>query len=69
MDHYYDRTLPYRIEGGDILNLNEHTLAIGISQRTEPDAIERMAKNIFKSKTATIRTILAISAVCAVSSV
>ncbi|MBR3100514.1 MAG: arginine deiminase [Muribaculaceae bacterium] len=60
VEHYYDRMNPFRIEGGDVLNLNSNTLAIGISQRTEPDAIERMAKNIFKSKTATIRTILAI---------
>ena len=58
--HYYDRTLPYRIEGGDILNLNEHTLAIGISQRTEPDGIELIAKNIFKNEGAAIDTVLAI---------
>ena len=60
VDHYYDRTLPYRIEGGDILNLNEHTLAIGISQRTEPDGIELIAKNIFKNGNAAIDTVLAI---------
>ena len=59
-DHYYDRTLPYRIEGGDILNLNEHTLAIGISQRTEPDGIELIAKNIFKNGNTAIDTVLAI---------
>jgi arginine deiminase len=58
--HYYDRTLPYRIEGGDILNLNEHTLAIGISQRTEPDGIELIAKNIFANKDCAIDTVLAI---------
>ncbi len=28
--------LPFHIEGGDILNINEKTLAIGISQRTSP---------------------------------
>ena len=59
-EHYYDRDLPYRIEGGDILNLNEHTLAIGISQRTEPDGIELIAKNIFKNGNAAIDTVLAI---------
>ena len=31
---YYDRYNPYHIEGGDILVLNKHTLAIGVSQRT-----------------------------------
>jgi len=31
-----------------VLNINEHVLAIGISQRTEPDAIDQLAKNIFR---------------------
>jgi len=57
---YYDRHNPFHIEGGDVLNLNENTLAIGISQRTEPDAIELMAKNIFAAPDARINTILAI---------
>lgn len=43
---YYDRTMPYNIEGGDILVLNSETLAIGISQRTHANAIEELAKNI-----------------------
>ena len=33
---YYSRENTFHIEGGDILNINEHVLAIGISQRTEP---------------------------------
>ena len=60
VEHYYSRECPFRIEGGDVLNLNEHTLAIGISQRTEPDAIEQLAKNIFSNEHARIDTILAI---------
>ena len=60
VERYYNRTLPYRLEGGDVLNLNEHTLAIGISQRTEPDAIEQLARDIFKNPTANIDTVLAI---------
>lgn len=56
--HYYDRRLPYHIEGGDILNLNDHILAIGISQRTEARAIDQLAKNIFKAH-GNIDTILA----------
>ncbi|MBR1935185.1 MAG: arginine deiminase [Muribaculaceae bacterium] len=59
-DHYYDRWRPFHIEGGDVLNLSETTLAVGISQRTEPDAIERLAKNIFDDAQASIDTILAI---------
>ncbi len=46
---YYDRDNTFHIEGGDILNINEHCLAIGISQRTEPDAIDQIAHNIFDS--------------------
>lgn len=46
---YYSRYNTFHIEGGDILNINEHVLAIGISQRTEPDAIDQIAKNIFAS--------------------
>lgn len=46
---YYSRYNTFHIEGGDILNLNEHIVAIGISQRTEPDAIDQVAKNIFSS--------------------
>ena len=58
------RVLPSRhdtfhIEGGDILNINEHVLAIGISQRTEPDAIDAIAHNIFNDETSPIDTILA----------
>ena len=44
---YYSRYSAFHIEGGDILNINEHVLAIGISQRTEPDAIDEIAHNIF----------------------
>ena len=59
MDKWYDRYLPYHIEGGDVLNLNEHTLAIGISQRTEAGAIDQLAKNMFKNPNCNIDTILA----------
>ncbi len=56
---YYDRYEDCHIEGGDILNLNEQVLAVGISQRTEAGAIDRLAKNIFKNKESQINTILA----------
>ena len=56
---YYDRYNEYNIESGDVLNLNEKTLAIGISQRTSAGAIEKLAKDIFKDKTSKIETILA----------
>lgn len=56
---YYDRYLPYHIEGGDVLNLNNHILAVGISQRTESGAIDELAKNMFKNPSCEIDTILA----------
>ena len=56
---YYSRYSAFHIEGGDILNINEHVLAIGISQRTEPDAIDGIAHNIFNDPTSPVDTILA----------
>ena len=56
---YYSRYNTFHIEGGDILNINDKVLAIGISQRTEPDAIDAIAKNIFNDPTSPIETILA----------
>ena len=55
----YDRYLPYHIEGGDVLNINNHILAVGISQRTEAAAIDELAKNCFKNPECNIDTILA----------
>ena len=57
---YYRREDPFSIEGGDILNLSSRLLAVGISQRTTPEAIEILARNIFRDETAEIRTILAL---------
>ncbi len=56
---YYDRYNEFHIEGGDILNLNDKILAIGISQRTQANAIEQLARNIFDDKDTKIDTILA----------
>ncbi len=56
---YYERSYHGSIEGGDVLNLNEETLAIGLSERTSPDGIEAAARNLFKDPEAKIRTVLA----------
>lgn len=56
---YYDRYNPYHIEGGDILVLNNHTLAVGVSQRTLPESIEELAINLFNDKENDIDTVLA----------
>ena len=56
---YYDRGHAFHIEGGDILNLTSKVIACGISQRTQPEAIEQLARNIFNDEEATIDTVIA----------
>ncbi len=56
---YYSRSYNWSTEGGDLLNINDHIIAIGISQRTEPAAIDQLAKNLFKDDTCKIDTVLA----------
>lgn len=46
----YSRDLNYRIEGGDILILSRDIVAIGISQRTQSEAIELMAKHLLSEQ-------------------
>ena len=56
----YDRDFDYNIEGGDILNISEKVLAIGISQRTAPQAIEKISERIFfETPDSKIETVLA----------
>ena len=57
---YYDRNEPYCIEGGDIQVLSKEVVAIGISQRTEPDAIADFARRLFKDKKNEFKYVLAI---------
>ncbi|MBR2839734.1 arginine deiminase [Candidatus Saccharibacteria bacterium] len=57
---YYDRSEPYCIEGGDIEVLSDEVVAVGISQRTEPDAIADFAKKLFKDKSNNFKYVLAI---------
>lgn len=58
--YYYNEDIPHSIEGGDVLNLSEKVLAIGISERTSPSAIDALAKTIFSDDLASIDTIIAI---------
>ncbi len=44
---YSGRDKPYHMEGGDVIILSEHSLAIGVSQRTKFEAIEQFAKELF----------------------
>ena len=56
---YYNRKYDWHTEGGDLLNLNNHIVAIGISQRTQPEAIDQLAKNFFRDPSCQIDTVLA----------
>ena len=57
---YYKRDYPFSIEGGDILNLSSELIAVGLSQRTSPEAVELLAANIFGDPQSEIKTILAL---------
>lgn len=43
---YYERTNSATVEGGDVLVLSDKVVAVGISQRTQPWAIELLAKKL-----------------------
>lgn len=58
---FYGRGKDYHIEGGDILNINENLLMIGISQRTELDAIRVLAKNVLEDKDNDINEIIGVN--------
>ncbi len=47
---WYNRDKTHSIEGGDILVLSDKVLAIGISDRTDPIAVERMTHNLLSSE-------------------
>lgn len=47
---WYNRDRTHAIEGGDILVLSNKVVAIGISDRTNATAIERVAINLFNSE-------------------
>ena len=49
----------FHTEGGDVLNIHEKTLAVGISQRTQAAAIDVMAQNIFWNSDSKVERILA----------
>ncbi|WP_304262204.1 arginine deiminase [Kallipyga massiliensis] len=46
----YGRHEHFHIEGGDVFNVDENTLFVGISQRTEADALQKLAHNIYWEK-------------------
>ncbi len=56
---YYNRHRSSSIEGGDVMILSKDTIAIGISQRTEAQSIEKLAEKLFEEQDE-IKTIYAI---------
>ena len=56
---YYSRYEDVHIEGGDIMVLNNHVLIVGVSQRTCPEAVEKLAKNLFFNNNTDFDTVLA----------
>ncbi|PIE98771.1 MAG: arginine deiminase [Treponema sp.] len=56
----YNRYDEPSIEGGDILNISKKVVAVGISQRTTPNAIDAFAKNVFFNADSNIETVLAL---------
>lgn len=54
----YERNNNLPIEGGDILVLSDKIVAIGVSERTRPEAVEKIAKKMFA--TTKYETVLAV---------
>ena len=59
--NFYGRGKDYHIEGGDILNINKNLLMIGISQRTELNAIRVLAKNVLEDQDNDINEIIGVN--------
>lgn len=44
---WYNYTIPYSVEGGDVLVLGKEVVAVGCSERTSATGIEILARNLF----------------------
>ncbi|MCF7932869.1 MAG: hypothetical protein K9K93_06850, partial [Acholeplasmataceae bacterium] len=55
---YYERSNRYSLEGGDVLVLSKDVVAVGISKRTDPRAIEHLAEKLFSAHES-FKTVLA----------
>ncbi len=60
VDVWLNRNSDARMEGGDELVLNAHTLAIGVSQRTSSRAIQALAEELFTNTDSHFDTIIAV---------
>ena len=57
-DFCYRNTDLYCIEGGDILNLSRRVIAVGLSGRTTPEAVELLAGRLFADPSCDVETVL-----------
>lgn len=55
---WYQSSLPFSLEGGDVLNLGSGVLGVGLSQRTAPEAIEQLSRNLFSDPESGITSVL-----------
>lgn len=54
----HDEVWPQRVEGGDVLVLNDRAIAVGVSQRTAPTTVQRLGRNLARSTS--IKRVLAV---------
>lgn len=47
------RMAPATVEGGDVLVLGDGVVLVGVSERTQPQAVEMLATNLFRADSAT----------------
>ena len=57
---FYRHDSTFHIEGGDIINLDAHNVAVGISQRTESAAIDMLARALLWNPDSSIDAVWAI---------
>ncbi|CAH0418112.1 arginine deiminase [Periweissella ghanensis] len=60
VDIWRNRDNLTRLEGGDQLVLNDHVLAIGVSQRTSSKSVEGLARELFANPSSKFDTIIAV---------
>ena len=53
----HQRSERFSIEGGDVLVLSDQAVAVGISQRTDPHAVEALAERLIREETGITRVL------------
>lgn len=55
---FYTPEMPFSLEGGDILNLGNGVLGVGLSQRTSPEGIEQLSRSLCGNEISGIKKVL-----------